>query len=299
MKFELAPRSKLRLNPQNPKLITEASVEKMCVYLQTHGFKDPVEARREDGLVVAGHRRLLASDRLGLDLIPTIWHEGMSDEEATAYTIAHSRSEKDVAFNRALLADQVSGMAEDLIPGLGFDETELVELFDLDRGAADPDGAGDDEGGGRACLLPGEVWTIGPVSFRVFKGLSNTSLLAAEGYIRKISKLLKKPAHLEGDEGALFEAVMKERAHAHAEVVEHAGDEPVVAGERDDGVRPVHGGGSVDQPLDGHQPSVGRRRRRARVEPEPVPDPAGGLPAVEQRAGKRRAAGRGHRAGKR
>jgi hypothetical protein len=49
-----------------------------------------------------------------------------------------------------------------------------------------------------AHTLSAEVWIIGPVSFRVFNNLTNDSLLAAKGYIRKISKMLKKPAHLGG-----------------------------------------------------------------------------------------------------
>jgi hypothetical protein len=49
---------------------------------------------------------------------------------------------------------------------------------------------------GIAHLVRGEVWIIGPVTFKVFNNLTNDSLLAAEGYIRKISKMHKKPAHL-------------------------------------------------------------------------------------------------------
>ena len=84
---------------------------------------EPIEARAEDGLIVAGHRRYLASQKLGLTHAPTILHEGMSDDEAAAYTIAHTQAEKSgPEWNRALLSDQVAGLPEDLLPGLGFDE---------------------------------------------------------------------------------------------------------------------------------------------------------------------------------
>lgn len=217
--FELTPRAKLKMNPENPKLITEDAVAKMVVYLETFGFRDPIEARAEDGLVLAGHRRLLAADQLGLKLIPTNYHRGMSDAEATAYTIAHTRSERDVEFNRSLLADQMAGLDEALLPGLGFDEKEIARLYDLDRGAADEDEAGDAEAGdndetARSLLIPGEVWVIGPVTFNVFKNLNNASLLAAEGLIQKIGKMLKRKALLDGDEMQPFDAVMNERRAA-------------------------------------------------------------------------------------
>ena len=137
--FELAPRARLQPNPENPKVITEEDVATMMVLLQTHGFKDPVEARHEDGRVLAGHRRILAADRLGLQLIPTNFHVGMNDDEATAYTIAHTQAEKSGPdWNRALLADQLSGLPEGLEPDkLGFSEKDVVSIFDLDRGAGD------------------------------------------------------------------------------------------------------------------------------------------------------------------
>jgi ParB-like chromosome segregation protein Spo0J len=210
--FELTPRAKLRMNPQNPKLITEESVAKMVTYLETFGFRDPVEARAEDGLVLAGHRRLLAADQLGLKIIPCNFHRGMTDAEATAYTIAHSRSEKDVDFNRALLADQMAGLEEELVAGLGFGEAEIAKLFDLDRGAEAETEDGDAEAGDRdAALRPGETWVIGPVTFNVFKNQSKASLKAAEGLIQKISKMLKCKALLDGDEMQPFDMVMKER----------------------------------------------------------------------------------------
>lgn len=211
MKLELRPLSDLRPNAQNPKLITEADVAAMVGLLQAHGFKDPIEARREDGLIVAGHRRYLAAQKLGLAKVPVLLHEGMSDDEATAYTIAHTQAEKSgPEWNRALLSDQVAGLPEDLLPGLGFDEESFARLFDLDRADQGDDAA--EEDGPVALLIPGEVWIIGPVTFSVYKGLDNASLNSAEKIIRKIAKLLKCKALLDGDETQPLDAVLKERA---------------------------------------------------------------------------------------
>jgi ParB-like chromosome segregation protein Spo0J len=211
--YELAPRARLRPNPDNPKLITEEDVDRMVTLLQVHGFKDPVEARHEDGLVLAGHRRLLASDRLGLTQIPTIFHVGMTDHEATAYTIAHTQAEAHVDWNRSLLADQLSGLPEELSPDrLGFSEKDVARLYDLDRGAADEGGDGDAGAEAQAGLRPGEQWTIGPVTFNVFKGLDNQGLLNAEMLIRKIARMLRCKAVLDGDETKPLDAVLKERA---------------------------------------------------------------------------------------
>lgn len=211
--FEVVDRARLKPNANNPKVITEDDVSKMVVHLQTHGFRDPVEARHEDGLVLAGHRRLLAADRLGLSKIPTHFHRGMSDDEATAYTIAHTRAEKDVSWNRALLADQLVGLPDHFTPDLlGFSEKDVAHLFDLDRGLEEGgDGAEGEDGEPSALLIPGEVWIIGPVTFNVFNGLDNEALNNAEKLIRKIAKLLKCKALLDGDESKPLDAVLAER----------------------------------------------------------------------------------------
>ena len=213
--FEVVDRARLRPWPDNPKLITEDDVAAMVVLLQAHGFRDPVEARYEDGRVLAGHRRLLAADRLGLTRIPTNFHKGMSDEEATAYTIAHTQAEKHVEWNRALLADHLTALPEALSPDqLGFSERDIGLLFDLDRGSEDgADGEAQAVDGEPASLLiPGEQWIIGPVTFNVFSDLDDQSLRNAEKLIRKIAKMLKTKALLDGDETKPLNVVLEERA---------------------------------------------------------------------------------------
>ena len=208
---------RLRPWPDNPRLITEADVAKMVTYLQVHGFRDPIEARSEDGMVLAGHRRLLAARQLELVRGPVIWHSGMSDEEAIAYAIAHNRSSEDVEWNRALLADALTGLPPELSPDvLGFTDKDVALLFDLDRGAADGDeesAGGDQEPVSR--LIPGEVWIIGPVTFNVFNNLDNDGLAAAEKCIRKIAKMLKCQALLDGDEAMPLKAVLAQREAEH------------------------------------------------------------------------------------
>ncbi len=211
--FELAERSRLKPWDQNPKLITEADVELMVKHLQAHGFRDPVEARYEDGRVLAGHRRLLAADKLGLTKIPVNFHKGISDDEATAYTIAHTRAELDVKWNRPILADLLTGLPEDLSPDvLGFNDKDVALLFDLDRGAGDADeGQIVGDQADPALLIGGEVWIIGPVTFNVFNDLDHNALRKAEKLIKKIASMLKTKAYLDGDETMPLETVLKAR----------------------------------------------------------------------------------------
>lgn len=217
--FQLMDIGSLKPNPNNPRLITESDVDKMCVYLRAHGFLDPIEARIEDHLILAGHRRYLAALKLGLARVPVLFHAGLSDQEAWAYSIAHNRSQEDVEWNRALLADQLSGMEENLVPGLGFSEKELALLFDLDRGADgdDEDEAADARDPEGSRLLPGDTWIIGPCTFVVWENLSQLQMDAAEQAIRRIAKLLKSRALLNGEEDRELDQVLEDRKHELAQ----------------------------------------------------------------------------------
>ena len=61
---------RLRPDPFNPRRITDEDLEARSI--QEFGLVDPIIARREDSVVIAGHQRLLAARRLGLTTVPVI-----------------------------------------------------------------------------------------------------------------------------------------------------------------------------------------------------------------------------------
>ncbi len=76
--------------PYNPRAIDEAALKRLTALLETHGFVDPVIARREDRLLIGGHQRLKANAlRKKPDAkVPCVFLEGVSDEHAKALNIA-------------------------------------------------------------------------------------------------------------------------------------------------------------------------------------------------------------------
>jgi len=51
----------LRPDPANPRRISEDELEALTRSLRQWGFVQPVVARREDGVVIGGHQRLVAA----------------------------------------------------------------------------------------------------------------------------------------------------------------------------------------------------------------------------------------------
>ena len=71
--LEEVPIETLRPDPANPRRISEAELEALTRSLRQFEFVQPVLARRDDGIVIGGHQRLVAARRLGFTSVPVIW----------------------------------------------------------------------------------------------------------------------------------------------------------------------------------------------------------------------------------
>lgn len=148
----------LILYAYNPRKHDEA-VERMADMLKTYGFRAPILAMK-DGTVVDGHLRLKAARSLGMETVPVLVADDMSDEHIKAYRIAVNQSATWAEWDEGRLRrelDELAAQAYNLAL-TGFSASELSELLEvepldipglveLDGGRAQylaaPDGRGD------------------------------------------------------------------------------------------------------------------------------------------------------------
>lgn len=74
----------------NAKLHSDGQVAQIAGSIRAFGFNNPVLIR-PDNTIVAGHGRVLAARKLGLDTVPVIVLEHLTDAQARAYVIADNR----------------------------------------------------------------------------------------------------------------------------------------------------------------------------------------------------------------
>jgi len=166
--IELVPIDQLHPDPANPRRISEEELDALERSLREFGFVQPVLARREDGIVIGGHQRLVAARRLGLTQVPVTWLD-ISVEQARLLGLALNKISG--SFDDALLARLLADLATspDLDLSLsGFDEDEVkdllrsretrekrerVESFDLDAALEDARRAPRSK--------PGDLWVLG------------------------------------------------------------------------------------------------------------------------------------------
>lgn len=84
------PIGSLTLNPRNARTHSKRQVTQIAKSIKEFGFTNPILIDGHDR-IVAGHGRLEAATRLGLEEVPTIRIEHLSTEQLRAYAIADNQ----------------------------------------------------------------------------------------------------------------------------------------------------------------------------------------------------------------
>jgi len=135
----------LRPDPSNPRRISQQGLRRLARLLDEHGFVDPIIARREDRLVIAGHQRLKANAlRKSPDaLVPVVCLGGIDDGRARALNVALNNPNAQGIFDETKLRQVLAGLADsalDLPAVTAYDEDELQALLkDVDEELAGVD----------------------------------------------------------------------------------------------------------------------------------------------------------------
>lgn len=93
--IELVPVGSLIQHPKNMHKHSEEQIYRLCELIKYQGFRNPLIVQAGTNLVVAGHGRLLAAQRLGLELVPVIYQEFKSEEQLYAYLVSDNAIGKD------------------------------------------------------------------------------------------------------------------------------------------------------------------------------------------------------------
>lgn len=149
-KLEHWPLEKLIPYPNNARVCPEQAVAKVAGSIHEYGFRSPILVDAE-GVIIAGHTRLLAAQRLELTSVPVIVCADLSPAQVKALRLADNRTADETSWDYELLSLELGGLLEldvDLTLA-GFDDAEVAGLLDtggapgsLDAGFEPGDGIG-------------------------------------------------------------------------------------------------------------------------------------------------------------
>ena len=96
---------------RNPR-VTEKAVSKVAASIQAFGFLVPIVVDK-DNVIVAGHTRLLAARKLGLEEVPTVTADDLSEDQVRAYRLVDNRVAEMSVWDEPLLADALDFIGDE------------------------------------------------------------------------------------------------------------------------------------------------------------------------------------------
>ncbi len=161
MKIETRQITEVKPYANNPRQNDDA-VEAVAESIRRFGFRQPIVVDA-DGVIVAGHTRFRAAQRLGLATVPVHVATDLTPDEVRAYRLTDNKTAELASWDDAMLSielDALRGAGIDWTL-LGFDEEELAKLLAPagTEGLTDPDAV--PEKPADPITKPGDLWLLG------------------------------------------------------------------------------------------------------------------------------------------
>jgi DNA modification methylase len=162
--IERWPTDKLVPYARNARTHSEEQVAQIAASIVEFGFTNPILAG-SDGVIVAGHGRLAAAQKLGLDTVPVVVLDHLTPTQRRALIIADNRIAENAGWDDAMLRIELQSLQEDgfNLDITGFDADALAEIMAGEETTVD--GQTDDDAvpevSATPISRPGDVWELG------------------------------------------------------------------------------------------------------------------------------------------
>jgi len=115
----------------NSRTHSKEQVGQIVESIKEFGFTNPILID-EDGGIIAGHGRLEAATALGMEEVPTITLEGLTEAQKRAYVIADNKLALNAGWDIGALTEEIMALSDEgfNLDLLGFDPDELTKLLD-------------------------------------------------------------------------------------------------------------------------------------------------------------------------
>lgn len=131
----------------NPR-INDGAVDKVASSIKNFGFKNPIIIDKNNE-IIAGHTRLKAARKLGLEEVPTIKVDDLTDNQIKAFRIADNKTSEFAEWDFGLLEIELEGLDNEFT---GFDIDAIDE--DIEGLDLDDDPADQSDGDKQTCFCP-------------------------------------------------------------------------------------------------------------------------------------------------
>ena len=111
-------------NPRN----NDGAVDAVAASIKEFGWQQPIVVDR-DGVIIAGHTRYKAAQKLKCEEVPVVVAENLTNEQIKAYRLADNKTGELAGWDFSALEEELSEFTEIDMEQFGFSQDESV--FDL------------------------------------------------------------------------------------------------------------------------------------------------------------------------
>ena len=148
---------------RNARTHSEEQVAQIAASIREFGFLSPIIVS-EDGTILCGHGRFYAAQKLGLKKVPCIKESHLTETQKRAYILADNKLSLNAGWDDEMLAVELTELQDEAfdLSLIGFDESELADLFANDEKKAKDDDYDLSAALEKATFVEkGDIWTVG------------------------------------------------------------------------------------------------------------------------------------------
>jgi ParB-like chromosome segregation protein Spo0J len=127
LKIEYLPVDSLKPYSKNARKHSEKDIQAIINSIEEFGFDDPIGIWSNQNIIVEGHGRLIAAKRLGMEKVPCIRLDHLTDEQRKAYALAHNKTAELSKWFDELLQSELAEIEDIDMELFGFDLDAVAE----------------------------------------------------------------------------------------------------------------------------------------------------------------------------
>lgn len=139
LEIEYVKTDSLKPYAGNAKEHPDWQIKQIVDSIREFGFQDPIGIWHDE--IVEGHGRLIAAKELGIDEVPVIRLDELTDEQRRAYALAHNKLTMNTGFDLELLEAELDDLESVDMSAFGFDELskEMLDSDDVQEDEFEPE----------------------------------------------------------------------------------------------------------------------------------------------------------------
>lgn len=143
LKIDYLPVADLKPYDKNTRKHKNLDVDNIAKSIEKYGMNDAIGIWGEDNVIVEGHGRLEACKKLGIDTVPVVRLDHLTDEQRREYAIAHNATAELSEWDLDILPDELAELDLgdfDFDFGIDFDSGEDYSPDEFSDDFSLPDG---------------------------------------------------------------------------------------------------------------------------------------------------------------